>query len=576
MSSIELATRDGLSEHYNDWPNDIGFEADTECRTVVELTVRGSIPSYCAGTLYRTGPGKYKVESQDGKTINTSHWFDGLAQVHRFRVLPPSDSNFTTRVLYNSRFTVDTLVENIRKTGNMSSFTFGQKRDPCQSFFGKVMGIFAPVLGLDKGKPDSHNINVSLSVNLPGLQPPMAATSPDDVESSGIASLVNKTDANGYQFLDPTTLEPIGLSSQAALHPDLKGPMCATHSRTDPLTGDWFNYNLDISSTSTYRVFRVSASNQKTTILATITSAPPAYLHSIFLTQNYVILCVWGSHFAMYGLKILYTRNVLDALNPIDPTQPCRWYVVDRSSQQKGLVAVYTSPAFFAFHAINAYEEASPTRPGETDIVADLPCYDDLSILKRFYYENLMSSSPDARKFTGVKGESTRSWLGRYRLPNIPAEADHTTFAGQDREAVREWATARSQSVELPTINPRFITLKHRYIYGITDRGNSTFFDGLAKFDCLTQTALFWSEKGQSAGEATFVPDPDAREEDEDAGVLLTVVLDGYKEKSYLLVLDARTMKEVGRAEMDRAAAFSYHGVHVPSQGPHKGKALDC
>lgn len=59
--------------------------------------------------------------------------------------------------------------------------------------------------------------------------------------------------------------------------------------------------------------------------------------------------------------------------------------------------------------------------------------------------------------------------------------------------------------------------------------------------------------------------DPAGRAEDD--GVLLSVVLDGDRGKSYLLCLDARDMTEVGRAEVDGVVGFGFHGEHVPHQG---------
>jgi len=58
----------------------------------------------------------------------------------------------------------------------------------------------------------------------------------------------------------------------------------------------------------------------------------------------------------------------------------------------------------------------------------------------------------------------------------------------------------------------------------------------------------------QSPGEPTFLPDPEGIEEDD--GVHLSVVLDGTKGKSYLLVLDARTFDEVRRADMEIVVPF--------------------
>lgn len=473
--------------------------------------------------------------------------------------MPAPDAQSVTRVIYNSRHAVDALVDNIRKTGSLKGFTFGQKRDPCESFFKKVTSLFTPTASPAAGKPDGDNIGVTVSINMPGLKAP--ETKPDQGSSTaGIISLLNKTDANRYQLLDPSTLEPLAISDQSKLHPSLDGPSSATHAQIDPVTGDVFNYNLSTGKTAIYRIFQISASTQKTTILATITDAPPAYLHSLFLTEKHVILCVWGSHYALRGLSLLWHRNILDSIAPVDPAKPCLWYVIDRTPANQGVLATYTSPPFFSFHTVNAYSEPSPTNKGQTDIVADVAIYNDLSVLKRFYYDNLRSSSPGALAYVGTKGDNTRPYLARFRLPDVPSAADESSSR---RTASREWDTSSARfHLELPTMNPSFATFKHRYIYGIIDSGLSTFYDGLAKFDTVSREPVVWREKGHSPGEPIFVADPAAAAEgEEDSGVLLSVVLDGYAGRSYLLVLDARTMREVGRATLSRAVGFGFHGA---------------
>lgn len=462
--------------------------------------------------------------------------------------------------MYNSRHSVDAVVDNIRKTGSLKSFTFGQKRDPCESFFKKITSVFMPFTSPTEGKPDGANIGVTVSINMPGLKAPELATSPDQGSSTaGITSLMNTTDASRYQFLDPSTLEPLAITGQSELHPSLDGPLSATHAQIDPITGDIFNYNLSTGKTAVYRVFHISATTQKTTILATITDAPPAYLHSLFLTEKHVILCVWGSHYALRGLSLLHNRNILDSIAPLDPAKPCVWYVIDRTPANQGVLATYTSPPFFSFHTVNAYSEASPTSKNQTDIVADVVIYDDLSVLKRFYYDNLKSSSPGALAYMRTKGDSSRPYIARFRLPDIPSTPDERS---SKRSASRDWDTSRARlCLELPTMNPAFATRKHRYIYGVTDSGLSTFFDGLAKFDPVAQEPVVWRTRGHSPGEPIFVADPAAGEGEEDRGVLLSVVLDGYAGKSYLLVLDAKTMQEVGRAAMTGAVGFGFHGA---------------
>ena len=524
----------------------------------MELKVTGSIPAYVAGTLFRTGPGGHSIETKQGKIWTASHWFDGFTQVHRFHILPPQDTKSVSRVLYNSRSSIDSVLESIRQSGSLKNFTFGQKRDPCQSLFRKVMAFFVPAPNDLLNKPDGHNVGVTVSVNMPGFTPQgVPGKAKGEAPAPTITSLINKTDATLYQMLDPETLEPVGLAKQTDLHPELKGQMSATHAKSDPITGDIYNYNLEVARQHTYRVFTVSASTGRTEILATITSAQGAYLHSLLLTENYVILCVWNSYYALGGLKLVYERNIIDALAEFDPSRPTRWFVVDRK-HGKGVVATYESDPFFCFHTINAWEEQSPTEPGTTDIIADLVAYDDLSIIKRFYYENLKSTSTSALGFVGSKGDSTRGSFRRFRLPSLPQSPDTTT---ETRKAMSVFTVPKYQSGELPTLNPNFVTKRNRYVYGVTDRGSSTFVDGLVKYDLDIQEPIFWEQQGHSAGEAIFVANPTGQ--DEDDGVLLSVVLDGHAGKSYLLCLDARTMREVGRASLAHAVGFGFHGTHV-------------
>lgn len=113
----------------------------------------------------------------------------------------------------------------------------------------------------------------------------------------------------------------------------------------------------------------------------------------------------------------------------------------------------------------------------------------------------------------------------------------------------------------LPTFNPEYATKPNRYIFAVSDRGNSRFLDGIIKNDTHTQTSIARVIHAQSPSEPIFLPDPGGIEEDD--GVLLSVVLDGTKGKSYLLVLDARNFDEVGRADMEIVVPFGFHGTHV-------------
>ncbi|EOA85194.1 hypothetical protein ACJQWK_06302 [Exserohilum turcicum] len=538
------------------WPNTAGFDTDYQEHEPVELSVTGTIPQYAAGVLYRTGPLGFKAKTNDGKIWAAKHWFDGFSCVHRFQI-DFEGPNGPPKVTYRSRRIVDEYINIVRTTGRLDSITFASKRDPCESFFQKVMSLFVSKFQNEK------NVGVTLSINMPGSDKVgRSKETCTNNHTNGIKSLVVKTDSSALKRIDPETLEPKGYARQAALHPELSGPFSAAHAKSDPTTGDMFNFNLQLGPNSTYRVFRVSAATGETDILATFPGTP-AYIHSSFLTENYVILCVWNSHITWGGLSLKWNKNILDSIAPFDPKSKARWYVVDRK-QGKGLVATYESDPFFCFHSINAWEVPSVSDPSKTDIIAELSMFENLDVVTRFYYDNIISSI-DTPEYTGERRMSSLPMQTQFRLPSVDAGLPTT----QPLPAELVFKAEKFNSMELGTINPAYLLRPHRYSYGCADRLRSTFFDGLVKFDNKTQKSIFWEQDGHTPGEPIFVADPDGTEEDD--GVLLSVVLDGHEEKSYLLVLRAKDLSEMGRAKMHGPMSFGFHGTFNGMSEKYRG-----
>jgi torulene dioxygenase len=457
--------------------------------------------------------------------------------------------------MYTSRRSNDKVIENIKKTGRYGWITFAQRHDPCIGIFGKLMSIYCPT----PKEPANLNIAVTLRPNHPGLKSARESSN----HSKGLRSLWAASDHAFMKEIDPETLEPIGLAHQTSLHPDLTGPLSCAHSQTDPETGDMFNYNLAFGRYGTYRVFKTSPSTGETEILATITGpgVEPAYIHSFFMTKDYVVLGVWGAHVAWYGFKVLLEQNMLDALAPFNNSKPVKWFVVDRR-HGRGLVAEFESPANFSFHTVNAWQEMNDQ--GGVDIVCDYFGYENLDVMKRMYYSNMVSGGEGAITMQGEKGKTSIPQLFRYRLSNIgqePLARDGVPVP----QAELIFKTPKHSTGDLPTVNPRFKMIENRYAWSIVNRGYSAFLDGISKFDLKTKEVMYWQNpRGHTPGEAIFVPNPDGV--DEDDGVLLSVVLDGFKETSYLVCLDARTMKELGRAECDWAVGLGTHGAHIQGQ----------
>ncbi|KAF7346515.1 Dioxygenase [Mycena sanguinolenta] len=536
---------DPTTNHWNNWPNSAGFDVREQVHTPVSLPITGTIPAYAAGILYRNGLGPRDVHAnKDGKPVyRVSHWFDNLSQVHRFQIHPSSATNPNVTVTHNSRLTCDKAVERIKREARRTEFTFGPDRDPCQTIFQKAQCFFRPQ---PKDSPSSLGIGVAFAVNLPGLD--RKAKRSEKGADGKLTTLFNLSDHDMVQSLDPRTLEPLGIAEQRVLHPALKGPLSGAHAATDPQTGDVFNYNLDVGMPpqgGVYRVFTVSAKTGKTDSIS----------------QSF---CVWNAFFRGFAIPLLWTRNLIEGMSQYDRSKPATWFVIDRTPARRGVVAAFETPAFFCFHSINTFEVPSSDKPDTSvDLVADLIAYDSLACINRFYIDNLLSDSPSAQEFAGDM--STRPVYRRYRLPGVPLSGPKNSKPPKPGKGEEVFSGARGYAPELPTLNPARMMREYQYVYGVTDSGKSTFVDGLVKWDVQNRTYTTWSEAGQTASEPIFVADPE-RSDKEDGGCLLSVVLDGTEGKSYLLVLDAETMKEMGRASVDGVVGFGFHGIHVPQK----------
>ncbi|KAL4435075.1 hypothetical protein ABPG77_003900 [Micractinium sp. CCAP 211/92] len=118
------------------------------------------------------------------------------------------------------------------------------------------------------------------------------------------------------------------------------------------------------------------------------------------------------------------------------------------------------------------------------------------------------------------------SWVETFRLPHL-----------------------RSGKATPPVVDIRRYTLPD--LAGAIAAGSST-------VDVETGETQVWRQPGHFPGEPIFVPRPGGEREDD--GVLLSVVLAGPDQHSYLLVLDASSLEEVARAKVPHVVGFGFHG----------------
>lgn len=92
----------------------------------------------------------------------------------------------------------------------------------------------------------------------------------------------------------------------------------------------------------------------------------------------------------------------------------------------------------------------------------------------------------------------------------------------------------------------------------------------VSKLDLETGESVVWRETDYLfPGEPEFIPLPDAKEEDE--GVILSAVSDARDDgKDFLLLIDAKTMKEIGRAMCNSQIPQCIHGSFFPDKSMKK------
>ena len=116
-------------------------------------------------------------------------------------------------------------------------------------------------------------------------------------------------------------------------------------------------------------------------------------------------------------------------------------------------------------------------------------------------------------------------------------------------------------TMDFPIINEMYSGYKNRYTYGWV--GIDYWKQTLIKKDLEDSTNYkLWFTESHYPGELFFIPNPTGTAEDD--GVLVTIVFDGEREQSYVLVLDGQTFTEINRSYLPYNVPFSFHGNWFP------------
>lgn len=308
---------------------------------------------------------------------------------------------------------------------------------------------------------------------------------------------------------------------------EVPGMLTTAHPHLDRDSGGMLNYAAKLGPRNRYRFFLLEPGAREPRVLAELPVEEPAYMHSFGLSERWLVLAEFP--FTVNPLRLASGRRPFIENYRWKPERGTRITLVDRRSGDP--IGPFITDPFFSFHHVNAFE-----RDGGAEIVIDMCAYRDPSLIEDLYLDRLRSGG-------GVRGAELR------RVTIRPAE-----------QAIG-WERLLDTDIELPRINyGRCNERPYRYVWG-NGVGAGGWLERIVRGDLESGAASEWSEPGCYPGEPVFVARPGA--EGEDDGVLLSVVLDGERGRSFLLVLDAAELSEIARAEVPHHIPFGFHGQHV-------------
>ncbi len=470
----------------------LGYENGSE-HGPVTLQWRGrQRPDWLRLRYIQNGAGLFSIGDEP-----YHHWFDGLALLRQFEI--------GAEVVYSGRFleSQDYLTSSRRQQISYTEFA----TVPARNLWQRVWCTVNP------GAQQGHND----SVNLQPIQ--------DELVAIG--------DQKGGTLVDPGSLRTPG---EFDIHKFLM--MTSTpHPQRDDERRGWVNLGIGATLKGFgYHVYLLRDGSHRPEPIVFIPRSRPAFLHSVAMSQRYVIVSEMPYLVSLPKMFTLGLRNK-PGIDAVDwkGSEPLTLFVIDK--EKRKIAARVEVPAMFYFHATNAFDDGD-------DVVIDLCTYPDDTVIDELYLARLRGPHG---------GHISPATLVRYRVHVPSSSVTHDVIT--------------DASVEFPRGNPHNDNRPYRYTYALSinpavpnDAANQ-----LVKVDVTNGATATWFEAGCYPGEPLMVPRPGAIEEDD--GVLLCVVLDAKVPATMLLVLEARSMEEIGRAYVPVVVPFGFHGQALPAQG---------
>ncbi|CAJ1087462.1 beta-carotene oxygenase 1%2C like [Xyrichtys novacula] len=506
----------------------------------VKAEVTGSIPPWLKGTLLRNGPGLFSVGDSE-----YNHWFDGMALIHSFTFV-------NGEVTYRSKFLRSETYKKNMKAEKIVVSEFGTMSypDPCKNIFSRMFTHLSNVI------PDFTDNNL---INIIRYG--------QDYYTASEINYINQ--------IDPATLDTVG---RVNYRNHIAINLATAHPHYDN-EGNTYNMGTAIMGFGRpkYVIFKVPADAsdngnkkplkkvQQVCAIPFRSSLYPSYFHSFGLTENYIVFVEQPFKMDILKLATAYFRgdNWGNCLKFDE--KDFTWINLINRHTGKAVSTRFYGDGFVVFHHINAYEDGD-------HVVFDLICYTDSNLYDLFYLKNMRLQGDD---FTEANKVFCPPICKRFVLPlnvqrdspkgiNLVTLKDTTAQAViQENGSVYCQPDTLFEGMELPGINYKFNARSYRYFYGSRVE-YSPHPNKIAKVDILTRTHLLWEQDNCFPSEPVFVESPGATEEDD--GVILSSVISLDPQVSpFMIVLNAKDMKEIARATIPTSVHMDLHGHFIPA-----------
>ena len=302
--------------------------------------------------------------------------------------------------------------------------------------------------------------------------------------------------------------------------------------------------------TPRYDVYEYLTDENKQVVTKLIGSVPVAFdniniIHSIGVTENYVILPRFNMFLKMADTKNIGTNIYWDARKPA---------VFEVLKIVNGSRKSFKFNAAEGQHVINSFERRN--EKGELELIIDYPIrkykvdyseqmiYDYLNIdwLKD---PNILFSKSEIDPY----GEC---YLRRYTI-------DMDTGLSTERDLPVLWSPEKGNVIEFPIINPYFLGKEYCFVFlhaWNKDLHNGM---GLLKIDMCKETSIRLEEHNKFPMEPIFVPNDDPKSEDD--GFIVSLVYDSENNKSYLYIWNAKNLNVVTTLASPFVIPFGLHGI---------------